>query len=82
MNTISYVNKKMQYDYLLNKITKKSRFSKWYKEEENSRIAIIKQYYGYSTEKAKQVSNLFTKEQEDIMKQALQIGGQKPIKHK
>jgi hypothetical protein len=82
MNSISYVNKKMQYDYLLNKITKKSRFSKWYKEEENSRIAIIKQYYGYSTEKAKQVSHLFTKEQEVILKQALQTGGQKPIKHK
>jgi hypothetical protein len=82
MNSLSYLDKKMQYDYLLQKVPKKSRFSKWHKAEENTRIEVIKKYYGYSTEKAKQVSYLFTKEQEDMMSQALQIGGQKSIKHK
>lgn len=82
MNSLSHVDKKLQYDYLLNRIPKKSRFSKWHKSEENKRIEIIKKYYGYSTEKAKQVAHLFTQEEEDRMNQSLQIGGQKTIKHK
>jgi len=82
VNNLPHLDKKMQYDYLLNKVPKKSRFSKWHKAEENKRIEIIKKYYGYSTEKAKQVVHLFNQEQEDKMNQALQIGGQKSIKYK
>ena len=48
MNSLSYLDKKMQYDYLLQKVPKKSRFSKWQKAEENTRIEVIKKYYGYS----------------------------------
>lgn len=77
MNSVSFLDKRLQYDYLLNKISKKSRFSKWHKVEENKRISTIKEYYGYSTEKAKQVSHLFSQEEEDRMNQSLQTGGAK-----
>lgn len=82
MNMRSYLDKKMQYDYFLNKVAKKARFSKWYKIEENTKIENIKEYYGYSTQKAKQIVNLITDEQEKIIESAVQKGGQKSLKHK
>jgi hypothetical protein len=82
MNLMSYLDKRMQYEYFLNKIPKKSRFSKWHKAEESQKVENIKEYYGYSTQKAKQISHLITDEQEKIISAALQKGGQKSIKHK
>jgi len=82
MNMMSHLDKRMQYEYFLYKIPKKSRFSKWYKVEESQKIENIKQYYGYSTQKAKQISHLITDEQEEIISASLQKGGQKSIKHK
>lgn len=82
MNLNSFLDKRMQYEYLLCKVNKKSRFSKWHKLEENQKIENIKEYYGYSTQKAKQVAHLINEEQEKIIAAALQKGGQKSIKHK
>lgn len=82
MNSLPFLDKKMQYDYFLTKIPKKSRFSKWHKSQENDIIETIKKYYGYSTQKAKQVSHLFTEEQIQKMDSEMQIGGQKTLKHK
>lgn len=82
MNMMPYIDKRLQYDFLMNKVTKKSRFSKWHKVQENTKIENIKQYYGYSTQKAKEIEHLITEEQEKLISSALQKGGQKTIKHK
>lgn len=82
MNMMPYIDKRLQYDFLMNKVTKKNRFSKWHKVQENTKIENIKQYYGYSTQKAKEIEHLITEEQEKLISSALQKGGQKTIKHK
>ena len=77
MNYMPFLSKKMQYDYLRNKITKRSRFSKWHKNEDNKDIEVIKEYYGYSTQKAKQVRSLINDEQMEVLRTETSKGGQK-----
>lgn len=77
MNELHFIDKRMQYDYLLNKVTKKKRFSKWYKQEEMNDIETIKQYYGYSYQRAKEVLPIFSKDQIKQLKDQLNTGGAK-----
>jgi hypothetical protein len=74
MNQVSSLDKKMQYDYLLSTISKKKRFSKWIKPEENKDIEVIKEVYGYSDQRAREVLDLVSVED---LKQFIQKGGQK-----
>jgi hypothetical protein len=77
MNLMPHLDKKMQYDYLREKLSRRSRFSKWTKQEENPDIDAIKQYYGYSIQKAKQILPLLSDEQIAIIKSHLNTGGHK-----
>ncbi len=75
MNQNSHLPNKLEYDFLINNISKKKRFSKWNKKNINSDIEIIKEYYGYSTAKAEQVLNLFNNKMLAEMKGKLSHGG-------
>ena len=74
MNEVSFLDKKLQYDYLLESISKRKRFSKWVKPEENKDIEVIKEVYGYSDSRAREVLDLVTIEE---LRQMTQKGGQK-----
>jgi len=80
MNQMSFLDKKLQYDYLRSKITKKNRFSKWHKSEEDQSIEWVKEYYGYSTQKAKDALRVLTRSQLEEMHQKLNKGGAKKAK--
>ena len=58
MNIHSHVDHKLQYDYFLNSIRKRKRFSKWIKNEESDEIDLIKFHYGYSDTKAKEALSI------------------------
>lgn len=58
MNLRAHLDKKLQNDFLLNTVRKKKRFAKWAKPLSYENLDVIKEYYGYSTEKARQVLNL------------------------
>lgn len=75
MNSLPHLDKKMQYDYLLTSISKRKRFSKWVKPEQNKDIEAVKELYGYSDKKAAEVIDLLPM---DKIKEFLQKGGQKP----
>lgn len=75
MNSRPHIEKKLQFQFLINTIRPKKRFNKWIKAEKIEAIEIVKQYYGYSTEKARQVLPLLSKNQLDNLKQKLQKGG-------
>ena len=55
MNQYHHTDNKLQYHFLINTIRKRKRFSKWIKPETESDIEVVKAYYNYSNEKAKQV---------------------------
>ncbi len=78
MNRYAHIDSKLQYDFLRTLIRKRKRFSKWTKEDKNSDIDLIKEYYGYSKEKAFQVLPLLSKEQLTFISKKLSKGGRKP----
>ena len=63
MNKRPNLPKKLQYDFFLNSIRKRKRYSPWLRKEEIENLDFVKRYYGYSNEKAKQVLNILTREQ-------------------
>lgn len=75
MNSRPHIDKKLQFQFLINTIRPRKRFNKWIKAEKIEAIELIKAYYGYSTEKARQVSSLFSQQQLDYLKQKLEKGG-------
>jgi hypothetical protein len=77
MNIFHFLPKKMQYDFFINIIRKKKRFSPWLKQEKIKDLECIKSYYGYSNEKAKQALGILTKTQLDFIKSKLETGGTK-----
>lgn len=77
MNQHHHVDSKLAYHFLINIIRKRKRFSKWMKPETESDIEVVKQYYGYSNEKARQVLSLLSPEQITIIKQKVSKGGTK-----
>lgn len=69
------MDKDMQYKYFLYSIPKRKRFSNYIKKSTYSDLELVKQYYGYNTEKALEALKLLTKEQLIYIKQKLNIGG-------
>jgi len=77
MNINAHLDKRLQFDFLINMVRKRKRFSKWAKAQVSDDVEVIKQYYGYSNEKARQVSNLLTSEQINELKKKVYKGGRK-----
>ena len=77
MNKFPNLDKDLQYNFFLNTLRKKKRFSPWLRKEKVTDLEIIKQYYGYSNEKASQALKILSQEQIAFIKQRLEIGGTK-----
>ena len=77
MNKHPNLAKKLQYDFFLNSLRKRKRYSPWLRKEQIENLELVKQYYGYSNEKAKQVLNILTREQLSFIRDRLEIGGRK-----
>ena len=75
MNIHHQLDKKLQFDFLINIIRKKKRFSKWAKKQDDENLELVMQHYGYSYEKAKQVLPLLSDDQIIIIKQKRFEGG-------
>ena len=77
MNMHHQLDKDMQYLFYLNSLRKKKRFSPWLRKDKVKDLECVKQYYGYSNEKASQALKILTKEQLTFIKKRLDIGGTK-----
>ena len=77
MNISNHLDNKLQYDFLLYTLRKKKRFSPWMRKNELSNLSIVKEYYGYSDDKARQVLPLLTEDQLNIITRRLNTGGLK-----
>jgi hypothetical protein len=77
LNVNHALGKKLQYDFLINTVRTKKRFSPWVKKEKIKDLEYVKSYYGYSNEKAEQALRILSKEQIDFIKQKLDVGGTK-----
>ena len=77
MNKHPNLAKKLQYDFFLNSLRKKKRYSPWLRKEQIENLELVKKYYGYSNEKAKQVLNILTREQLSFIRDRLETGGKR-----
>lgn len=77
MNKYHQLDVDMQYNFLLNIVRKRKRFSKWDKASTINNVNIIKSYFGYSDEKSRQVADLLTDDQITSIQQKVSIGGRK-----
>ena len=77
LNQYHHLDKKLQYDFLLNIVRKRKRFTKWNKPDDVGNLEVVKEYYGYSNEKAKSILPLLSPEAIEIIKQRMYKGGTK-----
>ena len=75
MNRYSFLPKKIQYDFYLNSLRSKKRFSPWLRKDKIKDLDYVKRYYGYSNEKAQQALKILTKEQLNFIKSKFETGG-------
>ena len=75
INTRYELDNRLQYTFFLNTLRKRQRFSKWDKPKEDTSIDVIKEYYGVSTDKAKEYVKLLTREQCEQIRDRMKTGG-------
>ena len=77
MNRYHHLDNRVQFDFFINIIRKKKRSSKWIKASDVDNLELIKEYYGYSNEKAKSALSLMSNEQIEQLKQRIYKGGKR-----
>ena len=75
MNKNSRLPNKMQYDFFLNSVKPRKRFSPWARKDSIDYLDVVKEYYGYNDDKALQALRILTKNQLDKITYLLRKGG-------
>ena len=75
MNRNHHLDSRLQFDYLLNRIRQKKRYSKWLKPEKLHDLDVVKEYYGFGNEKAKDALKTLSEDQLGYIKDKLNQGG-------
>ena len=76
MNQHPGLDKDMQFFFFLNIISRKKRFSKWSKKDASSEsLELVKEYYGYSSEKATEALKFLSDDNLIMIKEKLYKGG-------
>ena len=75
MNKNSHIPNKMQYDFFINSVKPRKRFSPWARKDSIDYLDVVKEYYGYNDDKALQALRILTKDQLDHITKALSKGG-------
>ena len=77
MNRYHHLDNRLQYQFLINMVRKRKRFSKWAKPETHNDVDVVKEYYGYSNEKAQQALAILSSTQLQKLKEKVSKGGRK-----
>jgi hypothetical protein len=76
INMLHFLDRKLQYDYLLNSIRPmKRKFQAWQKAESVKDLECVKEYFGYSDAKAKEALSILTKDQLSYIRKITDKGG-------
>jgi hypothetical protein len=75
MNIHHHLDSKLQFDFLLNSLRRRERYTPWLKAKKIKNIEYVKEYYGYSNEKAKVALDILDDEQIETIKGSLSKGG-------
>ena len=75
MNMNHHIDNKLQFDFLLNTLRTRKRYTPWLKAKKEKYLEYVKEYYGYSNEKAKSALNILNDEQIKTIMNSLDKGG-------
>tara|TARA_Y100000996_G_scaffold414478_1_gene405483 strand:- start:90 stop:494 length:405 start_codon:yes stop_codon:yes gene_type:complete len=75
MNVRHSMDNRLQYLFFLNTIRKRKRFSKWHKPYESKKLDTVKNYFGVSTQKAKEYLEILNDKQYRELKNSMKTGG-------
>ena len=75
MNQYWNLDNKLQYHFLINIVRRRKRFSKWIKPETVDDLEAVKEYYGYSNQKAQEALSLLTTDNINEIKRRTYKGG-------
>ena len=75
MNKHHQLDKKLQFDFLLNSLRTRKRYTPWLKASKLKNLEYVKEYYGYNNEKAKAALDVLDDEQISAIKQRTNKGG-------
>lgn len=75
LNRMHHLDKDLQYSFYLNSLRKKRRFSPWQRKEKIEDLALIKDYFKYSDDKARDALRILTKDQIELIRSKMNTGG-------
>ena len=75
MNKHHHLDKKLQFDFLLNSLRTRKRYTPWLKASKQKNLEYVKEYYGYNNEKAKSALKILNDDQIKTIKDSLNKGG-------
>ena len=75
INQLHHLDKKLQFDFLINSLRSRKRYTPWMKAKKLKNLEYVKEYYGYNNEKAKSALDILTDEQISAIKTKLNKGG-------
>ena len=75
INQYPNTDKKLQFDFLINSLRSRKRFTPWMKANKLDDLEYVKEFYGYNNEKAKIALTILNDEQIATIKQKLNKGG-------
>jgi len=77
INQLHHLDKKLQFDFLINSLRPRKRYTTWLKAKKLKNLEYVKEYYGYNNEKAKVALDILTKDELKTLKEKLYKGGTK-----
>ena len=75
INQFHHLDKKLQFDFLINSLRSRKRYAPWMKAKKLENLEYVKEYYGYNNEKAKVALDILDDEQISAIKQKMDKGG-------
>ena len=75
INQLHYLDKKLQFDFLINSLRPRKRYAPWMKAKKLKNLEYVKEYYGYNNEKAKAALDILNDEQISAIKEKMKKGG-------
>ena len=75
INQLHHLDKKLQFDFLINSLRTRKRYTPWMKAKKLKNLEYVKEFYGYNNEKAKVALDILDDEQISAIKQKLNKGG-------
>ena len=75
INMNHHTDKKLQFDFLINSLRPRKRFTPWLRATKLENLEYVKEFYGYSNAKAKAALDILSEEQISAIKKRLYKGG-------